>query len=399
MAAKQSKDGQGTPILIGQDPVREINIVRQIAETSGPCAVFKYIKGSINRWENEQVTFAITGRASTGKSTFINTIRNLKPGDDGFAMAGSGNTTIIPTLYKHPKNDRIAFCDLPCYSTTKFRKQDYISEMNISDYEFFLIFFDSVLGEDDVWFVNILRKLGKPFCLVRSKIDIDIESAIHNGKDQEMIIREINKNNENALDDSPELKDAEHIFLISSRKPDLGQMSDLLGYIEDNIGMLKTQAVLSSLESVTKEIVENKYKMLKKSLLSVTFLASGVFGEDADSNTSRLESEVHHYMHEFGFNRAGVDSLIHFNQSLLRCRSLLEPNLNMETFVAEGMASYPTPVKVPSVNDFFLSFTGHMINSGVIGMAIYLFLDNLLDNINHDAVLIYEYVLKTNAYH
>jgi hypothetical protein len=30
--------------------------------------------------------------AITGKSTFINTIRNVKPGDEGFAMAGSGDT-------------------------------------------------------------------------------------------------------------------------------------------------------------------------------------------------------------------------------------------------------------------------------------------------------------------
>jgi ABC-type iron transport system FetAB ATPase subunit len=28
---------------------------------------------------------AITGRSATGKYTFINTIRNLKPGDDDFA--------------------------------------------------------------------------------------------------------------------------------------------------------------------------------------------------------------------------------------------------------------------------------------------------------------------------
>ena len=399
MAAEQSKDGQGTPSLIEQDPLRETNIVRLIAELSGPCAVLKYITDNIKRWEKEPVTFAITGRVSTGKSTFINTIRNLKTGDDGFAMTGSGNTTIIPTLYKHPTNDRIAFCDLPCYSTTKFRKKDYISEINISDYQFFLIFFDSVLCEDDVWLVNELRKLGKPFSLVRSKIDTDIESATYHGKTQKMIISEIRNNITNALADSPELKGAERIFLISSRKPDLCEMSILLGHIEDNIGCLKTQAVLFSLESVTKEIVEGKYKMLKKRILSVTILASGVFGEDDVSNTSWVEIEVQGYMHEFGFNRAGVDSLINFSQSFLKCRSLLEPNLNMKTFVANGLASYPTPVNVPSVNDFVRSFTEHLMHSGVNGMAIYIFLNTLLDDIKHDAVLIYEYVLQTNSYH
>jgi hypothetical protein len=56
--------------------------------------------------------------------------------------------------------------------------------MKISDYEFFFIFFDNVLGEDDVWLVRELRQLGKPFSLVRSKIDIDIENAIFPGRCQ-----------------------------------------------------------------------------------------------------------------------------------------------------------------------------------------------------------------------
>ena len=89
--------------------------------------------------------------------------------------------------------------------------------MQISDYDFFFIFFDNVLGEDEVWLVREWRKLGKPFSLVRSKIDTDIESAIYNGKDQEMIIPEIKREIKNALHASPELKDTKGIFLISSR--------------------------------------------------------------------------------------------------------------------------------------------------------------------------------------
>ena len=224
----------------------------------------EYIDESINRWKKEQVKFAITGWCTTGKSTFINTMRNFKPGDDDFAMAGSGNTTITPTLYMHPKNDKITFYDLPGYSSTIFKKEDYISEMKISDYDFVFIFCDNVLGEDEIWLVRELRKLGKPVSLVRSKIDADIENAIYDGKDQEMIIPKIKREIQNALHASPELKDTKGIFLISGRKPDLGEMSDLLRYVEDNIDGFEAQALLFSLDSITKEIVERKYKMLKK---------------------------------------------------------------------------------------------------------------------------------------
>ena len=132
---------------------------------------------ALNRWKGEQVTFAITGLSATGKSIFINTIRNLKPGDDGFAKAGSGHTTITPTLYKHPRKDQITFCDLPGYSTTRIKNEDYISEMKMSDYDIVLIFFSTELSTDDIWMVGELRKLGKPFALVRTQIDRDINNA------------------------------------------------------------------------------------------------------------------------------------------------------------------------------------------------------------------------------
>jgi hypothetical protein len=51
------------------------------------------------------------------------------------------------------------------------------------------IFCDNVLGEDEIWLVGELRKLGKPVSLVRSKIDADIENAIYDGKDEEMIMQ------------------------------------------------------------------------------------------------------------------------------------------------------------------------------------------------------------------
>jgi hypothetical protein len=70
-----------------------------------------------------------------------------------------GDTTIKPKLYIHPKNNQKAFYDLPGYSSTMFKKEDYISEMKISDYDFFFIFFNNVLGEDEIWLVCELRKL------------------------------------------------------------------------------------------------------------------------------------------------------------------------------------------------------------------------------------------------
>jgi GTP-binding protein EngB required for normal cell division len=131
--SKDCADKEGTDNLSAQVTVDDIDNLRRLAENEGSTAVLAYIDDSLNRWKKEEVKFAITGRSATGKSSFINKIRNVKPEDDGFAKTGYGDTTITPTLYKHPTNDQIEFYDLPGYSSTIFKKEDYISEMKMSD--------------------------------------------------------------------------------------------------------------------------------------------------------------------------------------------------------------------------------------------------------------------------
>jgi GTP-binding protein EngB required for normal cell division len=138
--SKDSADTEGTDNLSAEFAINDIDILRRLTENEGPIAMSAYIDARLNRWKKEQVKFAITGRSATGKSTFINTIRNIKPGDDGFAKSGSGETTITPTLYIHPTNDQITFYYLPGYSSTTFKKEDYISKMKISDYHFVFLF-------------------------------------------------------------------------------------------------------------------------------------------------------------------------------------------------------------------------------------------------------------------
>jgi hypothetical protein len=84
------------------------------------------------------------------------------------------------------------------------------------------------LSKDEAWLVRELRKLDKPFSLVRSMIDIDIDNAKYDGKDQEKIIPEIKGKIEIALITNPELENTKGIFLISSRNPDLIEWSDLM---------------------------------------------------------------------------------------------------------------------------------------------------------------------------
>jgi GTP-binding protein EngB required for normal cell division len=398
--SKDSADTEGTDNLPAEVAVNDIDILQRLAENGGPTAVSAYIDNNLNGWNKKQVAFAITGRSATGKSTFINTIRNVKPGDDGFAKTGSGNTTITPTLYMHPKNDQIAFYDLPGYSTTKFKKEDYISEMKISDYDFVFIFFNNVLSEDEIWLVGELRKLGKQFALVRSKIDLDIENAIPDGKDPEMIQQEIKESIQEAIKANPELKDPIDFFLISSRIPDLGKIWDLMKYVEENIDNAKAQTFLFSIGCISKEFVERKYKNLLKRLIAVTALSAGVASIPVEAVSgiynAVLAYEVRHYMHVFEFEREIVNSLKGFEQSSLKCKELLGTHFDMMKFIIrERVVHYGV---APSLQDRlpFLDSYKCIIHSAYVALVTFNFLYSMLRDLKHDALLIHEHIVKTS---
>ncbi|XP_052096571.1 T-cell-specific guanine nucleotide triphosphate-binding protein 2-like [Mytilus californianus] len=206
--------------------------LRVIAEEQGPSAVSKYRQEHSSRWKKEEAAFAITGRSATGKSTFINKMHDVKPGDIGFAKSGSGNTTKKPTAYKNPQNQRIVFYDLPGVGTMEFQKATYAEEIKLKLYDYFFIFFDKVISEDDYFLVCKLVELKKSFCLVRSKIDDDLRNAKDDGKREEEVIPAIRQQIKEQMSCDEQLKKSDAIFLISSKRKDIGDWTKLLGHIE-----------------------------------------------------------------------------------------------------------------------------------------------------------------------
>lgn len=125
-------------------------ILRQLATTEGPSRVVRYIENNIDRWKNEPVKFGIIGQSVTGKSRFVNLVRDVKEGEEGYAKVGRGNTTRSPTAYFHPDNKHIVYWDLPGVGTLEFPPQkNYVNQMRLQEYDCFFVFFDSVLAEVD----------------------------------------------------------------------------------------------------------------------------------------------------------------------------------------------------------------------------------------------------------
>jgi uncharacterized protein (DUF697 family) len=173
-------------------------------------------------------------------------------------------------------------------------------------------------------------------------------------------------------------------------------------YVEENIDGLKAQALLFSPDCITKKIAERKYKMLKKRLVVATALAAGVAaipvpGVDVAINTVFLFHEVRHYMSVFGIDRERVNSLKGFDHSLLKCRSLLEPNFDMILFLSTKLGTFLALALAESVLDLIVSIVGYVISSVTTAGMTYTFLDDMLQDIKDDAMLLHEHIMKINA--
>ena len=144
-------------------------------DKEGPDALLKHLNEDLNNWRSEPVKLAVTGKTGVGKSSFINTIRNMKPGNYGFAtMSCSGNTTEKATVYEYPGYPKITLHDLPGFGTIEFPTNEYEKTMKLYEYDYILIFIGNI-EENDLEIAKKLKEMEKPFCFVRSKIDLDIQ--------------------------------------------------------------------------------------------------------------------------------------------------------------------------------------------------------------------------------
>lgn len=400
----QERMGQNQSSFVSDNP--EILKIHELAKSEGPAAVQKYLDETLNKWKTESVKFGIIGMTSVGKSTFINSIRNLKEGGIGFAEVGRGNTTLAPTIYYHPDNDKISFADLPGVGTTQFPKANYIEDMSINEYDYFFVFFGTVLQEDDMWIVNQLQKLKKPFSLVRSKIDKDVKDGLKRNETQDEVLTRLREKIKSEMDKQKELQDDVDIFFISGKKRSIGEMDKLDKHIQESLSSInveKCQAVVFSFGSMSKIMIEEKYKSLRKRVVAVTagtsiIAAIPVPGLDILANIGILLKEIKHYVKVFGLDEKELASLKDFDYSQLKCKGMLSSKITKKDMLLILKQQYGKLVAtvglvvLTSASDIVIPIVGSLVSSGANAALVYRFLISFLDDFRHDAIIVYEHI-------
>ena len=320
-------------------------VLGDLLTSFGPQMTAEFIKQHLNRWETEKVRFAVAGRSATGKSTFINTFRGIKEGQEGFADVGFGDETEKISEYKHPLNENIIFCDLPGLSM-KFNKRKFLKMVNLSSYNYIFIFFEPVLTEDDEWVTVQIQEKGIPFCLVRSKVDKDVESTEGRQIGEKGVLLKIREKIKDSMAENTAFAKVE-LFIISSEKPHIGEMSNLKDHMKEKLSSNLFSAVMLSLPILTGDVMEKKLQELKKRIPYVSFCTAILTAftrpfMNNPINMVLIKLEVWLYVKVFGLDKKSGERIegLQYNFSDVTVDDLVEEKIRGRFSMYSPMQSF-----------------------------------------------------------
>ncbi len=254
----------------------EMKKAQEVMDKEGIPGLKVHIQAKLDAWKNIPLNIAVTGQSGSGKSTLINTMRGLEPTMPGAAMVGVTETTMEVKKYPDPKNENFVLSDLPGVGTPNFPQRSYLRRVEFQKFDFFLIICSDRFSENDLWLANQVRKQGKKFYFIRSKIDIDIvndrEDNPHskgNHKEQEKAIMEMVKSDCRKELAKVFLGTEDPIFVISGKLRCIRQW-DFPGLQEQLITSapeLKREALILSLQCNSKQTIDRKVEALKARIL------------------------------------------------------------------------------------------------------------------------------------
>lgn len=183
-------------------------------ETKDPPGLTSALQEISEVVKNARLKVAVIGETGSGKSSFVNATRGLKEQSTGAAETGVVGMMVEPKAYSHPQYPNVMLWDLPGIGSMNCPSDTFFEQGNFRQYDLFIIITSGRFTKTDAKLVEEIKKLGKTFYLVRSKVDLDLVAARRRNGSEESTLEKIR------ADCLSHVEGETEVFLISSWHPD-----------------------------------------------------------------------------------------------------------------------------------------------------------------------------------
>ncbi|XP_043943335.1 T-cell-specific guanine nucleotide triphosphate-binding protein 2-like [Protopterus annectens] len=351
---------------------------------------------------------AVTGSTGTGKSSLINALRGLNDTEEGAAKTEVMECTMEPTPYLHPDLPRVIYWDLPGIGGAKITAKQYLQNMKFERYDFFIVVISSCVKENDMNIVAELRRLRKPFYFIRSKIDEDIRAAQkkNNSVNVEDVLVKIKDSCVNELNKVGKLQEQSvKVFLVSRFDLENYDFAQFKTELSKELPKQKNDIFQLSLPSFSHETIEEKKKILKRSIWLVAAASGGIAavpipGLSFACDTAMIASSVLSYRLYLGLDNKSLSTLARRVQKpVKKLKSQIQhPLLQGEVTpdVITKLLLSTTYVGLMSVEELFhfIPVFGSLVSAPLSCMLTFRILNDILNAFTENAHKVLDEALK-----
>uniref|UniRef100_A0A672I0C4 Interferon-inducible GTPase 5-like n=1 Tax=Salarias fasciatus TaxID=181472 RepID=A0A672I0C4_SALFA len=381
---------------------------RQIQEAmkTNPTQGIAKIKEYLGKQNNTPLNIAITGETGSGKSTFINAFRGINNSDEGAAPTGVVETTTEVEPYPHPNLPNVTLWDLPGVGTPNFPADEYLKKVGFERFDFFIIIAACRFKENDVKLALEIKRMGRKFYFLCSKIDIDMynEERSQRNFDKQKTLKAIRDNCIKGLLDQG--IEAPQVFLVSSFELHLFDFHLLEETLERELPAHKRNAFVYALPNISKEIIKKKKEAYQGQIkyhaaVSSVGAAVPIPGLSVAVDVALVKKVVEDYVTGFGLDERSLRRLadssgVPYSELV----SVMTSQLGATTITLEliqrllsQLAKEVALMVAEEVSRFFIVI-GIPVAMCLSGYATYRVLHFLLDQVADDAQRVFEKAVK-----
>ncbi|XP_062911480.1 interferon-gamma-inducible GTPase 10-like isoform X2 [Mobula hypostoma] len=233
------------------------------------------IERKSKQFENVQIRIAVMGESGSGKSTLINALLDLNENEEVAARSGFEETTMEITPYPHPTLPNVQYYDFPGLNTPKFPVKKFMKKTNFSEYDLGIIVTAARFTENDKLLAEALKKAGKPFYVVRSKIDETVRAESRKkGYNQEDMFRRMREYCSSSLQAAGIQNTS--VFLYSAFDLDEFDFPKFREAVVSSLSETQRDLFITALPNTSEAAIERKRNALRPFIQMLSAVSGGI---------------------------------------------------------------------------------------------------------------------------